>query len=46
MEPNTSKDVSEREIGGLGIFIVKKMMDEVFYEYKDLKNILTIVKKY
>ena len=28
----------EREIGGLGIHIVKKLMDEVNYEYKNKKN--------
>ena len=31
--------------GGLGIFMVKKMMDFVSYEYKDGKNILLIRKK-
>lgn len=35
----------EREIGGLGIFIVKKTMDEISYRYENEKNILT-VKKY
>ena len=34
----------EREIGGLGIFMVKQSMDEVNYEYKDGKNVLTIKK--
>ena len=34
----------EREIGGLGIFLVKKTMDSVKYEYKDGQNILTVVK--
>lgn len=35
----------EREIGGLGIHIVKNIMDEVTYEYKDNKNKLTIIKR-
>lgn len=35
----------EREIGGLGIHIVKNIMDEVTYEYKDNKNQLIIVKR-
>ena len=35
----------ERKKGGLGIFMVKKSMDDVIYEYKDGKNILTIKKK-
>ena len=34
----------KREIGGLGIFLVKKTMDSVKYEYKDGQNILTVVK--
>ena len=34
----------EREIGGLGIFMVKQSMDEVSYEYKEGKNVLTIKK--
>ena len=33
-----------RRRGGLGIFMVKKTMDDVSYEYKDGKNILTITK--
>lgn len=35
----------EREIGGVGILMVKKSMDDIKYEYKDGKNILTICKK-
>ena len=34
----------ERRIGGLGIFMTKKMMDGMYYERKDGKNILTIRK--
>ena len=34
----------EREIGGLGILMVKKSMDEVTYAYEDQKNMLTIYK--
>lgn len=34
----------ERNIGGLGIYMVKQSMDEVNYEYKDGKNVLTIRK--
>ena len=34
----------EREIGGLGIFMVKQSMDEVSYEYTEGKNVLTIRK--
>ena len=35
----------ERAIGGLGIFMVKKSMDDMKYKYEDGKNVLTIVKK-
>lgn len=35
----------EREIGGLGILMVKKSMDNVQYEYRDGCNILTLKKQ-
>ena len=44
-EPNVNLSAEEREIGGLGIYIMKKSMDSISYEYKDGKNILTISKK-
>lgn len=43
-EPDVTLSAEERRIGGLGIFIVKKTMDDVSYDYKDGKNILTIRK--
>lgn len=43
-DPDTTLSAEERKIGGLGIFMVKKSMDTVNYEYKDGKNILTIKK--
>ncbi|MDO4815796.1 MAG: SpoIIE family protein phosphatase [Bacillota bacterium] len=45
MDPDTNLPAEDREVGGLGIFIVKKTMDEVTYEYKDGKNILKIKKE-
>ena len=42
--PDITLDASERQIGGLGIFIVKQSMDEISYEYKNNQNILTIKK--
>ena len=45
-DPDTTQSIEEREIGGMGIFIVKKSMDSVNYEYKDGKNILTIKKNF
>lgn len=44
-DPNLSIPVKERRKGGLGIFVVKKTMDDISYEYVDGKNILTIKKK-
>ena len=45
-DPNIKLAASDRQVGGLGIFMVKNLMDKVYYEYKDNKNILTMVKKY
>ena len=41
---NTSKDISERRIGGWGIFMVKKTMDTMEYFYESGKNNLIISK--
>lgn len=43
-DADTALSVEEREIGGLGIFMVKKSMDDVQYQYKDGCNILTLKK--
>ncbi|MCR5055483.1 MAG: ATP-binding protein [Clostridia bacterium] len=43
-DPDITLSAEEREIGGLGVFLVKKTMDAVTYEYKDGKNILKIKK--
>ena len=44
-DPDTTLSASEREIGGLGIFMTKKIMDSMAYEYKDGQNVLTMKKK-
>ena len=44
-DPDVTKSAEDREIGGLGIFMVKKSMDEISYKYKDGQNILRIQKK-
>ncbi len=44
-EPDITLSAEERQIGGLGIYMVKKSMDEITYEYKDGRNILRIKKK-
>lgn len=41
-DPDITLSAEERQIGGLGIYMVKNMMDSVSYEYKDGRNCLTI----
>ena len=43
-DPDITLSAEEREIGGLGIYMVKQSMDEITYEYKDGQNILKIKK--
>lgn len=43
-DPDLKIPVRNRKKGGLGIFMVKKTMDDVSYEYKNGQNILTITK--
>ena len=43
-DPDVTLSAEERAIGGLGILMVKKTMDEITYEYKDGQNILRIRK--
>ena len=43
-DPDVTLSAEQRAIGGLGIFMVKKSMDDVTYEYRDGHNILTIKK--
>lgn len=44
-DPDITLSAEERAVGGLGIFMVKKSMDDMKYKYEDGKNVLTIVKK-
>lgn len=43
-DPDVTLSIEERGIGGLGIYMVKKTMDDISYEYKDGQNILKIKK--
>ncbi len=45
-EPDITLSAKDRKIGGLGIFMTRKSMDHMNYEYRNGKNILTIVKNY
>ena len=44
-DPDVTLPAQERRIGGLGIFMVKKSMDYMYYEFKDDKNNISICKK-
>jgi len=43
-DPDITLSAEQREIGGLGIFMTKKIMDNIVYEYKNGSNILKLVK--
>ncbi|MBR6499640.1 MAG: ATP-binding protein [Clostridia bacterium] len=43
-DPDVTLPIDERPVGGLGIFMVKKSMDDIAYEYRDGLNILTLKK--
>jgi serine/threonine-protein kinase RsbW len=42
-EPDTTADISERKVGGLGIFLIRKLMDDVQYEHEGAKNVLSLI---
>ena len=44
-DPDVTLSVEEREVGGLGIFLVKKTMDDMTYARQDGHNVLTIRKR-
>lgn len=41
-EPDTTSDIPERKIGGLGVFLVRELMDDVHYCRENARNILKI----
>jgi uncharacterized protein (TIGR02172 family) len=43
-DPDLSASAQERTVGGLGIFLTKKLMDDVVYEYRGGRNVLTLKK--
>lgn len=45
-DPDVTLSAENRAIGGLGVFLVKKNMDEYSYEYKNNQNIMTLVKNF
>ena len=44
-EADTTLSAEERPIGGLGIFLVRQLMDSIEYAFKDGKNVLTLKKQ-
>ena len=44
-KPDVKADLSERKIGGLGIYLMHKLMDEVRYKSTGSENILTLTKR-
>jgi serine/threonine-protein kinase RsbW len=45
VDPDVEAPLEERQIGGLGVMLVRKLMDHVAYEYTDGQNIVTIRKR-
>ena len=44
-KPNIKADLSERQIGGLGMYLMRKLMDEVNYRSSGAGNLLTMIKR-
>lgn len=45
-EPNVHADLADRQIGGLGMYLMRKLMDEVSYQsFSDAGNVLTMIKR-
>jgi len=42
-DPDIRADLSERKVGGLGVFLMRKLMDDVHYRRDENKNILTLI---
>jgi anti-sigma regulatory factor (Ser/Thr protein kinase) len=42
-EPDTTTSLQSREIGGLGIHLVRQIIDQVGYEHRDGKNVVTLI---
>ena len=45
-DPDLTLPVSQRQVGGLGIYMTKELMDEVHYERIDDRNVFTMVKRF
>ena len=45
-DPDTHLPAELRDVGGLGVYMTKQLMDELSYEYKDGQNVLTMKKRF
>ena len=43
--PDTTLSIEDRSIGGLGIHLVRELMDDVSYERRNGNNVVTLVKR-
>jgi serine/threonine-protein kinase RsbW len=43
--PDLTSELEKRNVGGLGIYFVRRVMTSISYEYRDGRNIVTMVKK-
>ena len=43
--PDTTRSVEERPVGGLGIHLVRQLMDEVHYHRRGGRNVVVLVKR-
>jgi serine/threonine-protein kinase RsbW len=44
-EPELDASIEERKVGGLGVYLIRRVMDEISYRYENGKNILVLMKK-
>jgi len=44
-EPDVGEGIEQRDVGGLGVYLIRQVMDEVSYRYEDGENILILLKK-
>jgi len=44
-EPERAGNIDQRRIGGLGVFLLRQVMDEISYRYENGRNILTLEKR-
>lgn len=44
-EPDLTADITRREVGGLGVLLIRRMADDIHYSRKNDKNILTLIMK-